>query len=325
MIAPATPAAKGLVPVATPISPGCVTAWVDLTNDDFEELHPDEKETPPHHYAPRHKDHALATAAPSRPSADFRALKRLVRKSAGEFHGLRELLRGPARGQVQRAARGSIGRLRARRCRGGVARLQAVFRGHEARRAYGGLLALAPAGRRASLAAVRALQCRCRRRAVAATPAGRAVALARRRPLAVYAPRARDFARDLLDVRTLALAKKADLEMLRLESDHLKADIALIAGETQRLEFVVAEHEAATAGLRDARRRAAVAAAAATAATDEANRARCVSAPDDLHPGIPRPAEMDAARRLVYVAERGVVNVYWKTELGLVHPPVRTL
>ena len=46
---------------------------------------------------------------------------------------------------------------------------------------------------------------------------------------------------------------------------------------------------------------------------------------DDLHPGIPRPAEMDAARRLVYVAERGVVNVYWKTELGLVHPPVRTL
>ena len=49
MIAPATPAAKGLVPVATPISPGCVTAWVDLTNDDFEELHPDEKETPPHH------------------------------------------------------------------------------------------------------------------------------------------------------------------------------------------------------------------------------------------------------------------------------------
>ena len=279
MIAPATPAAKGLVPVATPISPGCVTAWVDLTNDDFEELHPDEKETPPHHYAPRHKDHALATAAPSRPSADFRALKRLVRKSAGELHGLRELLRGPARGQVQRAARGSIGRLRARRCRGGVARLQAVVRGHEARR----------------------------------------------RPLAVYAPRARDFARDLLDVRTLALAKRADLEMLRLESDHLKADIALIAGETQRLEFVVAEHEAATAGLRDARRRAAVAAAAATAATDEASRARCRSAPDDLHPGIPRPAEMDAPRRLVYVAERGVVNVYWKTELGLVHPPVRTL
>ena len=44
------------------------------------------------------------------------------------------------------------------------------------------------------------------------------------------------------------------------------------------------------------------------------------SGEDEEDPGVPRPAEMDAARRLVYVAERGVVNVYWKTELGLVHP-----
>ena len=106
---PMTPvAARGLIPKAIPISsPSCVAAWVP-EEDHFEEWHADEFDdgSGPHHdfedyghdapgpgplrlAAPPPPKAPMPNAPAARPSSDFRALRRLLRKSCGELDGLR--------------------------------------------------------------------------------------------------------------------------------------------------------------------------------------------------------------------------------------------